>query len=93
MALYDFGDSVRTTTSPAKEDERDLSKLTLHFPMFEALVRGHLASAGAFLTRAEKQHLAFSGKLIFRNWHSVPSAISCRAIPISRFIAKQGRRL
>ena len=26
LALYDFGDMVRTTTSPAKEDERDLSK-------------------------------------------------------------------
>ena len=27
LALYDFGDMVRTTTSPAKEDERDLSKV------------------------------------------------------------------
>ncbi|MGH7993616.1 MAG: phosphotransferase enzyme family protein, partial [Limisphaerales bacterium] len=42
LALYDFGDMVRTTTSPAKEDERDLSKVTLQFPMFEALVRGYL---------------------------------------------------
>jgi hypothetical protein len=23
LVLYDFGDSVRTTTSPVKEDERD----------------------------------------------------------------------
>jgi Ser/Thr protein kinase RdoA (MazF antagonist) len=64
LALYDFGDMVRTTTSPAKEDERDLSKVTMQFPMFEALVRGYLASAGAFLTKDEKQLLAFSGKLI-----------------------------
>jgi aminoglycoside phosphotransferase (APT) family kinase protein len=64
LAPYDFGDMVRTTTSPSKEDERDLSKVTMQFPMFEALVRGYLASAGAFLTKAEKQHLAFSGKLI-----------------------------
>ena len=27
LALYDFGDMVRTTTSPAKEDERDLAKV------------------------------------------------------------------
>jgi hypothetical protein len=64
LALYDFGDMVRTTTSPAKEDERDLSKVTMQFPMFEALVRGYLASAGDFLTQGERQHLAFSGKLI-----------------------------
>jgi hypothetical protein len=64
LALYDFGDMVRTTTSPAKEDERDLSKVQMQFPMFEALVRGYLSTAGGFLTKPEKQFLAFSGKLI-----------------------------
>jgi hypothetical protein len=64
LALYDFGDMVRTTTSPAKEDECDLSKVKMQFPMFEALVRGYLTSAGDFLTTAEKKLLAFSGKLI-----------------------------
>jgi Phosphotransferase enzyme family len=64
LALHDFGDMVRTTTSPAKEDEQDLSKVIMQFSMFEALVRGYLASAGDFLTKAEKQHLVFSGKLM-----------------------------
>jgi len=64
LALYDFGDMVRTTTSPAKEDEKDLSKVTMQFPMFEALVRGYLSSAGQVLTRGEKQLLAASGKVI-----------------------------
>jgi len=64
LALYDFGDMVRTTTSPATEDERDLSKVQMQFPMFEALVRGYLSTAGDFLTQAEKQHLTFAGKLI-----------------------------
>ena len=64
LALYDFGDMVRTTTSPAKEDEQDLSRVTMQFPMFEALARGYLASAGGFLNRAEKQHLVSAGKLI-----------------------------
>jgi Ser/Thr protein kinase RdoA (MazF antagonist) len=64
LALYDFGDMVRTTTSPAVEDEQDLSKVRMQFPMFEALVRGYLETAGAFLTAAEKKYLAFSGKLI-----------------------------
>jgi len=64
LALYDFGDMVRTTTSPAKEDEQDLSKVTLQFPMFEALVRGYLGSAGDFLTGAEKNHLVTASKVI-----------------------------
>jgi Ser/Thr protein kinase RdoA (MazF antagonist) len=64
LVLYDFGDMVRTTTSPAAEDEQDLSKVTMQFPLFEALVRGYVSAAGEFLTKAEKQFLAFSGKLI-----------------------------
>ncbi|HUD46263.1 MAG TPA: aminoglycoside phosphotransferase family protein [Candidatus Baltobacteraceae bacterium] len=63
LALYDFGDMVRTATSPAPEDERDLSRVTLQFPMFEALARGYLAAA-EFLTPAEKKLLPFSGWLI-----------------------------
>jgi hypothetical protein len=64
LAPFDFGDMVRTTTSTAQEDERDLSKVTMQFEMFEALARGYLSSAGEFLTRAEKELLPFSGKLI-----------------------------
>jgi hypothetical protein len=64
LAPYDFGDMVRTTTSPAAEDELDLSKVTLQFPMFEALLRGYLASAGSFLSPAERRHLVAAGKII-----------------------------
>jgi len=64
LALHDFGDMVRTTTSPAAEDERDLSKVELRLPMFEALVQGYLASAGDLLNEAERLNLAFAGKLI-----------------------------
>lgn len=64
LALYDFGDMVRTTTSPAKEDEPDPSLVSMQFPLFEALARGYLSEAGSFLTKAEKEYLAFSGKLI-----------------------------
>jgi hypothetical protein len=55
---------VRTTTSPAREDERDLSKVQMQFPMFEALARGYLESAAEFLTPAEKKLLPVAGKLI-----------------------------
>ena len=49
-ALYDFGDMVRTTTSPTLEDERDLSKVKMQMPMFKKLAEGYLATAGRFLT-------------------------------------------
>jgi hypothetical protein len=63
-ALYDFGDMVRTTTSPTLEDEPDLSKVKMQMPMFRELAKGYLSTAGQFLTKAEKAHIAFSGKLI-----------------------------
>ena len=64
LALYDFGDMVRTTSSPAPEDECDLSKVTMQFPMFEALVRGYCESAADFLTGNERKLLGLAGKLI-----------------------------
>jgi Phosphotransferase enzyme family len=64
LAPYDFGDMVRTATSRAAEDERDLSKVEMEFALYEALLRGYLSSAGGFLTKDERALLAFSGKLI-----------------------------
>ncbi len=64
LSLYDFGDMVRTTTSPAKEDEKDLSKVTMQMPMFRALAKGFMDAAGDVLVRDEKDNMAFSGKLI-----------------------------
>ena len=64
LALYDFGDLVRTGTSPAQEDERDLARVTMQFPMFEALLRGYLSTASDFLTPAERRHLVLAGKII-----------------------------
>ena len=63
-ALYDFGDMVRTTTSPTLEDELDLAKVQMRMPMFKSLARGYLESAGPFLTKGERALIAFSGKLI-----------------------------
>jgi hypothetical protein len=64
LAPYDFGDLVRSAANPAKEDERDLSKVEMRFPLFEALARGYLSAAGEFLTPAERKLMAFSSKLI-----------------------------
>lgn len=63
-SLYDFGDMVRSTTSPTLEDEQDLSKVKMQMPMFKKLTEGYLSAAGRFLGKAERQLIAFSGKLI-----------------------------
>ena len=62
--LYDFGDMVRTMTSPAAEDEEDLEKTFMRMPMFEAVVQGYLETAKDFITPLEVSLLPFSGKLI-----------------------------
>ena len=64
LVLHDFGDMVRTVTSPATEDERDVSKVMFRKPFFEALTGGYLASTAEWLTPAERSHLPFAGKLI-----------------------------
>jgi len=64
LALYDFGDMVRSMTNPAAEGERDLAKVEMEFPVFESLLRGYLSSAADFLTPAEKNLLPISGQVI-----------------------------
>ena len=64
LSLYDFGDMVRTATSPAEEDEPDLSKVVMLMPRFEKLVEGFVQETGDFLTDTEKQHLVFGSKVI-----------------------------
>jgi Ser/Thr protein kinase RdoA (MazF antagonist) len=62
--LYDFGDMVRTAARPCSEDETDLTKVVARPEMFEAITKGYLAAAGDSLNQAEKDHLAFSARLI-----------------------------
>ena len=64
LALYDFGDLVRSATSPAAEDETDLSKVEMQMPMFEALVEGYLDAAGDFINDTEVEYLPHAGKLM-----------------------------
>lgn len=64
LALYDFGDMVRTATNSALEDEPDVTKVHMRMPIFEALARGYLTTARAFLGQAEIELLPFSGKLL-----------------------------
>jgi len=62
--LNDFGDLVRTSTSLAAEDEKDLEKVFVRETIFEGLARGYLSEARRFLVAAERDNLVFCGKLI-----------------------------
>ena len=64
LSLYDFGDMVRTSVSPAAEDETDLSKVQARTSVFRALVKGYLEGAQGCLTQKEMELLPFSGILI-----------------------------
>ena len=64
LALYDFGDMVRSMTNPVAEGERNLAKVEMQFPVFEALLRGYLSGAADFLTPTEKSLLPVSGAVI-----------------------------
>ena len=63
LSLYDFGDLVRTATSPAAEDEVDLSKVEMRMSMFEALAEGYLDGCDC-LTAKEIENLVTGGKVI-----------------------------
>ena len=62
VALYDFGDSIRSGATTALEDEADLSKVNLDLTLFEAYTKGYL-SKGSFLTETEIDYLPFSAKI------------------------------
>ena len=64
LAAYDFGDSIRFGANTAEEDERDLSKVSLSLPMFEAFARGFLGEAGQVMGRREIELLPMGAKLM-----------------------------
>jgi Ser/Thr protein kinase RdoA (MazF antagonist) len=64
LSLYDYGDSIRSGTNPANEDEKDLSKVCMDLTLFENFTKGFLDSAADFLTQTEINHLPFSAKMM-----------------------------
>jgi hypothetical protein len=64
LSLYDFGDSIRFGANTAAEDEKDLSKVSLSLPLYEAYVNGYLSSAKDALTDLEKELLPFGAKIM-----------------------------
>ena len=64
LALYDFGDLVRTATTSVAEDETDLTKIIMRMDYFEAVADGYLSAAMDFLSEAEIGSLAVAGEVV-----------------------------
>lgn len=64
LALFDFGDMVRSAASSAAEDEQDLEKVFVDEKLRKALTDGYLSTAGDFLTPEELELLPASPKVI-----------------------------
>ncbi len=55
--LYDFGDSMRVGTNTARDDEKDLSKVSCDLALYESYARGFLEACGDLLTKEELELL------------------------------------
>jgi hypothetical protein len=63
-SLFDVGDLIRTVTTRAAEDEREIAKVEFDPVFFEALMSGYLSEALRFLSPAELALLCESGRNI-----------------------------
>lgn len=62
--LYDFGDSMRIGTNTAKDDEKDLSKVSCNLQLYEAYARGYLEACGDLLVKEELELLPYASLII-----------------------------
>ncbi|OLD86229.1 MAG: hypothetical protein AUG85_10910 [Gemmatimonadetes bacterium 13_1_20CM_4_66_11] len=64
LALYDFGDLVRSMATRAAEDERDTSRVRLEPELFESIARGYVAAMRELLTPPERDLLVPAAQVI-----------------------------
>ena len=62
--LFDYGDGIRSTASTAKEDETDLSKVSLDLNLFEAYTEGYLSEMAEYITEEELELMGESIRII-----------------------------
>lgn len=62
--LFDFGDAIRTGANTSIEDEKDLSKVDINLPIYEAYTSGFIKSTRHTLTEVEIENLAFSARFM-----------------------------
>lgn len=59
--LYDYGDGIRSTSSTALEDEKDLSKVSIDLKMFENYTDGYMSEMFECIN---ENKIAFMGEAI-----------------------------
>lgn len=64
LSLYDFGDSIRSSTVTVDETEKDLSTVDIDMELYENYTKGFIEEAGPALVKSELENLAFSAKLM-----------------------------
>lgn len=64
LAMYDFGDSIRSGASTGAEDEKDLSKISCDMELFEVYTKGFLEGCGHKLTEKEVELFPMGAKLM-----------------------------
>nr|BAC79231.1 conserved hypothetical protein [Shewanella violacea DSS12] len=62
--MYDFGDMVRTFTSPEEEDSTSLENVHVRESIFAAICRGYLSELDTVLTQDEKSSLWLGARVI-----------------------------
>ncbi len=62
--LYDFGDSMRIGTNTAKDDEKDLNKVSCDLSLYERYAHGYLEACGDVLTKEELTLLPYAAPVI-----------------------------
>ncbi|PHQ75451.1 MAG: aminoglycoside phosphotransferase [Shewanella sp.] len=62
--MYDFGDMVRTFTSPEEEDSTSLENVHVRESIFAAICRGYLSELGTVLTQDEKASLWLGARVM-----------------------------
>ncbi|MDH6344057.1 Ser/Thr protein kinase RdoA (MazF antagonist) [Parabacteroides sp. PFB2-12] len=64
FVLSDIGDFIRTGANTGAEDDKDLDRVGVNLPVFEAYAKGYLEKARSFLTPLEISLLAYGGRLL-----------------------------
>ena len=62
--LYDYGDSMRIGTNTARDDEKDLSKVSCSLELYRMYAKGYLEACGDVLTKEELELLPYSSLII-----------------------------
>ena len=62
--LYDYGDSMRIGTNTAKDDEKDLFKVSCDLNLYEQYARGYLEACGDVLTKEELELMPYASLII-----------------------------